>query len=195
MGRSDAFGGSPIFRYVDNENLGSVVASPGAGDVSLPSYASLGPIVSYNTIAPSDEAGGMLSYTLGDDDLQRTFVKLETGDINGFSAYISRSKTDSDLWRGPGTIDREHIEGKIRYEMPTHSSRRLMFRTIFSTMIPHPTLAPVLRRWGPITDIPKPCRKDVFLRSASTSTMMGSSTTLTMFRSRQAVAPDIIRTV
>ena len=26
MGRSDAFGGSPIFRYVDNENLGSVVA-------------------------------------------------------------------------------------------------------------------------------------------------------------------------
>ncbi len=29
MGRSDAFGGSPIFRYVDNENLGAVVASPG----------------------------------------------------------------------------------------------------------------------------------------------------------------------
>jgi iron complex outermembrane receptor protein len=116
MGRSDAFGGSPIFRYVDNENLGSVVASPGAGDVSLPSYASLGPIVSYNTIMPSDEAGGIISYTLGDDDLQRSFVKLETGDINGFSAYVSRSKTDSNLWRGPGTIDREHIEAKARYE-------------------------------------------------------------------------------
>jgi iron complex outermembrane receptor protein len=115
MGRSDAFGGSPIFRYVDNENLGSVVASPGAGDVSLPSYASLGPIVSYNTIMPSDEAGGIVSYTLGDDDLQRSFVKLETGDINGFSAYVSRSKTDSNLWRGPGTIDREHIEAKARY--------------------------------------------------------------------------------
>lgn len=39
MGRSDAFGGSPIFRYVDNENLASVVASPGAGDVSAPSYS------------------------------------------------------------------------------------------------------------------------------------------------------------
>ena len=116
MGRSDAFGGSPIFRYVDNENLGSVVASPGAGDVSLPSYASLGPIVSYNTIRPADEAGGTIAYTLGDDDLQRTFVKLETGNINGFSAYISRSKTDSNLWRGPGTIDREHIEGKVRFD-------------------------------------------------------------------------------
>lgn len=116
MGRSDAFGGSPIFRYVDNENLGSVVASPGAGDVSLPSYSSLGPIVSYNTIAPSEDAGGMISYTMGDDNLERSFIKLETGDIGGFSAYVSRSKTDSDLWRGPGTIDREHIEGKVRYE-------------------------------------------------------------------------------
>ncbi|MEP2651212.1 MAG: TonB-dependent receptor plug domain-containing protein, partial [Paraglaciecola sp.] len=115
MGRSDAFGGSPIFRYVDNENLASVVASPGAGDVSAPSYSSLGPIASYYSVAPSDEMGGLVSMTIGDDNLQRSFVKLETGDINGFKAYISRSKTDSDLWRGPGTIDREHIEGKAIY--------------------------------------------------------------------------------
>jgi iron complex outermembrane receptor protein len=116
MGRSDAFGGSPIFRYVDNENLGSVVASPGAGDVSAPSYSSLGPIAAYNTVKPSDEMGGVASVTLGDFNLQRTFLKLETGDIDGFKAYVSRSKTDSDLWRGPGTIDREHIEGKALYE-------------------------------------------------------------------------------
>lgn len=116
MGRSDAFGGSPIFRYVDNENLGSVVASPGAGDVSAPSYSSLGPIASYYTVKPSQEMGGTVGITLGDDDLQRSFIKLETGYINGFSAYVSRSKTDSDLWRGPGTIDREHIEAKALYE-------------------------------------------------------------------------------
>jgi iron complex outermembrane receptor protein len=36
MGRSDQFGGSPIYRYVDNENLQRVSASAGAGDVSLP---------------------------------------------------------------------------------------------------------------------------------------------------------------
>ena len=115
MGRSDAFGGSPIFRYVDNENLGSVVASPGAGDVSLPSYASLGPIVSYNTVDPAEEFGGMVSIAVGDDNLQRSFIKLETGAIGGFSAYVSRSKTDGDLWRGPGTIDREHFEAKAEY--------------------------------------------------------------------------------
>lgn len=116
MGRSDAFGGSPIFRYVDNENLGAVVASPGAGDVSAPSYSSLGPIASYSTVKPSENMGGMVAVTVGDFNLQRTFVKLETGKIDGFSAYVSRSKTDSDLWRGPGTIDREHIEAKALYE-------------------------------------------------------------------------------
>ena len=121
MGRSDAFGGSPIFRYVDNENLASVVASPGAGDVSAPSYSTLGPIASYYSVDPSDEMGGMMSLTVGDDDLQRSFIKLETGDINGFKAFVSRSKTDSDLWRGPGTIDREHIEAKAVYAFSADS--------------------------------------------------------------------------
>lgn len=66
MGRSDAFGGSPIFRYVDNENLGRVQASPGAGDVSQPAYASLGPIVEYHSIDPSDEFSVTISQSLGE---------------------------------------------------------------------------------------------------------------------------------
>lgn len=127
MGRSDAFGGSPIFRYVDNENLASVVASPGAGDVSLPSYASLGPIVSYNTTPTSDVPAGMISVSLGDDDLRRSFIKLETGNINGFSAYISRSKTDGDLWRGPGSIDREHLEAKARFDFDSDTFLQATF--------------------------------------------------------------------
>ncbi|MBP9233810.1 MAG: TonB-dependent receptor [Hyphomonadaceae bacterium] len=117
MGRSDAFGGSPIFRYVDNENLGSVVASPGAGDVSQPSYASLGPIVEYHSIDPDAEFGGTISHAWGDDNLNRSFVKVQTGQIGPFSAYIARSKTDSDLWRGGGYIDREHWEAKAKIEL------------------------------------------------------------------------------
>jgi iron complex outermembrane receptor protein len=116
MGRADQFGGSPIFRYVDNENLGRIVASPGAGDVALPSYSSLGPMVSYFTNSPSGEFGGTVGITTGSDNLLRSFVRLETGTWNGLSAYVSRSKIDSDLWRGPGTIDREHIEAKIQYD-------------------------------------------------------------------------------
>jgi len=127
MGRPDAFGGSPIFRYVDNENLGQVRASPGAGDVSLATATSLGPVVEYLTTETSEEFAARVSVAFGDFGLQRSFVKLETGDLNGFSAYISRSKTDTDLWRGPGTVDREHLEGKARYEFDEDTFIRAQF--------------------------------------------------------------------
>jgi iron complex outermembrane receptor protein len=117
MGRSDAFGGSPIFRYVDNENLGSVVASPGAGDVSQPAYSSLGPIVEYHSIDPDDEFGATLSQTWGDSDLNRSFIKINSGKIGPVSAYVSRTKLDSAQWRGGGTIDREHAEAKVKVDL------------------------------------------------------------------------------
>jgi iron complex outermembrane receptor protein len=116
MGRSDQFGGSPIYRYVDNENLSTVEASAGAGDVALASYSSLGPIVSYITADPQDVFGVRLSQTFGSDALRRTFARVESGDIGGFAGYVSGSRIRGDLWRGPGTISRDHVEGKARYK-------------------------------------------------------------------------------
>ncbi len=127
MGRSDQFGGSPIYRYVDNENLARVTASSGAGDVSLASYASLGPIVSYIGRGPSETFGGRVSYTRGSDDLLRAFGRIDTGEINGFSGFVSASIVEGDLWRGPGTIDRDHYEGQLRYRFGEAS---LTFQTV-----------------------------------------------------------------
>jgi len=126
-GRSDAFGGSPVFRYVDNENLGSVVASVGAGDVSLPSYASLGPVVQYNSIAPQDDLGLFVSQTFGDFATKRTFIRASTGKVGPFKAFVSRTKLNSDLWRGPGSVDREHWEAAIHADLGGDSWARLKF--------------------------------------------------------------------
>ena len=126
-GRSDAFGGSPVFRYVDNENLAAVQASVGAGDVSLPSYSSLGPVISYNSVAPQDELGLFVSQTFGEDSLKRTFIRVSTGQIGPFKGYVSRTKLDSDLWRGTGTIDREHWEGMLHADLGGDSWARLKF--------------------------------------------------------------------
>jgi iron complex outermembrane receptor protein len=126
-GRSDAFGGSPVFRYVDNENLGVVEASVGAGDVSLPSYSTLGPLIQYNSIAPQDDLGLFVSQTFGSDDLKRTFIRFSTGKVGPFKAYVSRTKLNSDLWRGPGTIDREHWEGQIHADLGGDSWARFKY--------------------------------------------------------------------
>lgn len=127
MGRSDQFGGSPIYRYVDNENLARVEASSGAGDVALASYSSLGPVVSYISKDPSQDFGATLGGTVGSDGLRRTFVRLQTGEHEGFSAVLSRSKIDGDLWRGAGTIEREHWEGKARYAFDDKTSLTFQF--------------------------------------------------------------------
>jgi len=115
MGRSDQFGGSPIFRYVENENLARVTASQGAGDVTQPSYSSLGPIVQYVTINPADTFGLTATATTGSDDLRRGFLRIDSGEYGGLSAYASYSDFSADLWRGPGDINRQHAEGKLRY--------------------------------------------------------------------------------
>lgn len=128
MGRSDAFGGSPIYRYVDNETTERLTASAGSGDLSLPSYASLGPIVQYNTITPSKDAGGTLNATEGSDNLRRYYGRLETGDVRGFSGYVAASWLRGDNWRSPGYSARKHYEGKLRYAFDNGGD--LTFQTV-----------------------------------------------------------------
>ena len=152
MGRSDQFGGSPIFRYVDNENTARVTASQGSGDVSQPSYASLGPIVSYHTMVPAKTFGGSVAQTFGSDSLKRTFIKVQSGEHGGFSGYVSLSKIDSDLWRGPGTIDREHWEGKMRYRISPKAdvTFQMVYNDFYDFDTPSITKA---QYWGTSGDI------------------------------------------
>ncbi|WP_294238394.1 TonB-dependent receptor [uncultured Sphingomonas sp.] len=127
MGRSDAFGGSPVFRYVDNENLGVVEASPGAGGVTMPTYSSLGPVVSYRSIVPQNELGAFVSQSFGDFDMKRTFVRVSTGKVGPLKAYVSRTKLNTDLWRGAGTVDREHWEAMALVDINDSSWARFKF--------------------------------------------------------------------
>ena len=123
MGRSAQFGGSPIYRYVDTENTSRVTANTGSADVTALGYNSLGPSASYYTVAPSKKPGATIAASAGSHDQERSFVKVQSGEWNGLSAYISRSKNKSTQWRGgAGTIDREHWDGKVRYEFGAGNS-------------------------------------------------------------------------
>jgi iron complex outermembrane receptor protein len=127
MGRSDQFGGSPIYRYVDNENLMRVTASAGSGDVALPSYASLGPIVDYITATPSADRGGASARCSAATTCAAPSC-VSRGQVGGLTGYVSGSVIDGGLWRGPGTIHREHYEGKLRYEFAQGAD--LIFQTV-----------------------------------------------------------------
>ncbi|MCJ2179816.1 TonB-dependent receptor domain-containing protein [Novosphingobium album (ex Hu et al. 2023)] len=127
LGRSDAFGGSPVFRYVDNENLAAVEASPGAGDVGAPSYSSLGPMVAYRSIDPGRDPGLFMAQSFGSDALRRTFVRVSSGEIGPLRGYVSHTRLASDLWRGAGTIDRKHWEAQVVADLSPRSWLRFKF--------------------------------------------------------------------
>jgi hypothetical protein len=50
------------------------------------------------------------------------------GKVGPLSGYVSGSWIKGDLWRGPGTIDRKHYEGKLRYDLPNGGD--LSFQTV-----------------------------------------------------------------
>ena len=188
MGRSDQFGGSPIYRYVDNENLLRVTASAGAGDVALPSYASLGPIVDYFTQAPSEKAGGSFSGTLGSNALKRGFLRLETGKIGPVSGYVSGSWIKGDLWRGPGDIDRKHIEGKLRYDLPNGGD--ITFQTVHNDYFDYDSPSVTLAQYnGTAGDVfGRKGRYFAYLGVIPTSTPFGSALSVPAGSLPEAVA-------
>ena len=110
MGRSDQFGGSPIYRYVDNENLAQVTASSGAATSRLPSYASLGPIVSYIDHGPADGAAAAarqpeLRQRQPEPQFRPPGVRRIPRLLGLSSAGLISTAT---CGAGAGTIDRDH---------------------------------------------------------------------------------------
>jgi iron complex outermembrane receptor protein len=188
MGRSDQFGGSPIYRYVDNENLLRVTASAGAGDVALPSYASLGPIVDYFTQAPAKDPGGAVSQTFGSDSLRRTFLRLELGEHGPISGYASASWIKGDLWRGPGDIDRKHFEGKLKYALPNGGD--ISFQTVHNDYFDYDSPSITVAQYnGAAGDVfGRKGRYFAYLGSVPLSVPFGTATTIPTASLAEAVA-------
>lgn len=55
----------------------------------MASTSNLGGTIQYFSQDPSTEFGGRASVTVGDDNQRRGFLRVDTGDLNGFSAYVS----------------------------------------------------------------------------------------------------------
>ena len=98
--------------YTDTDNLCEVFLTQGSTDTEAPHAGASGGNVGMVTCAPSDTFGFKLSETLGQQNLTKTFARLDTGKFANdmAKAYISYSKAKVDKFKGPGKADREHID-------------------------------------------------------------------------------------
>jgi len=98
--------------YTDTDNLCEVFLTQGSTDTEAPHVGASGGNVGMVTCAPSDTFGFKASQTIGQLNLTKTFVRVDTGKFANdmAKAYISYSKAKVDKFKGPGKADRDHID-------------------------------------------------------------------------------------
>ena len=95
------YNGLSIARAIIAENLGGAELSQGIGSLGVASTSNLGGAIQYFSQDPSTAFGGRASVTVGDDNQRRGYLRVDTGDLNGFSAYVSGVHQDADMWAAP----------------------------------------------------------------------------------------------
>ena len=73
--------------------------------------------VNVDILKPQDKFGVTVSEAHGAFDMNKVFVRVDTGEIlPGLKTFLSYSDAVSDKWRGPGDLGRQHISLGSSYE-------------------------------------------------------------------------------
>ena len=114
-GNSNYGGGAKANRYIDTENLRAVEVSQGTADVASRSNEALGGTLNFTTINPGMDEQLVVSATTGDFGAQKTYVRLETGEIapNTYAWMSLSSQNNNDWMDEVGEANRDHYAAKI----------------------------------------------------------------------------------
>ncbi|KAG1263283.1 hypothetical protein G6F65_014551 [Rhizopus arrhizus] len=113
--------GLHISRAVISENLGGAEVSTGIGALGTPSTSNLGGVFQFYSIDPSTEFGVVLAQGFGSDSARRSYARLETGEHQGFAAYLSGVYSEGDKWKGKGSQELKQFNSKATYSFGTDS--------------------------------------------------------------------------
>ena len=96
------FNGLHISRAISAENVGRAFLSQGSGSLDTASSSNLGGTIQFYSRAPQDTFGVDVRETLGSDDEQRSYARVDTGDT-GFGRFsLSFTDQDAEKWKGTG---------------------------------------------------------------------------------------------
>lgn len=111
--------------YVDAENIGQISIAQGSPDIDSPHIGATGGIINLFMRDPSKEAGGLVDFSIGSDNLYREFARVESGQVGAFRGYVSYSRLDRDHWYGPGKDERQHIDFKGVWDIDKDDTIRI----------------------------------------------------------------------
>ncbi|WP_406586505.1 TonB-dependent receptor [Asaia lannensis] len=113
----------------DNENIASITLTQGAAADDAPLYNAVGGELSVRMRKPSSQPGGFVSGSWGSFNLNREFLRLDSGEIghSGVKGFASFSYRGADQWRGSGTSRRFHTDMRLMKEWGRKSEASLIF--------------------------------------------------------------------
>lgn len=108
--------GLHISRAITSENIDSVELAQGAGALGTASDTNLGGTIQFFSADPDMQAGARVNQMVGSDSTHRTYVRVDTGDHDGFSAYASYAHADTGKWKGYGDQKSDQVNLKAVYQ-------------------------------------------------------------------------------
>jgi iron complex outermembrane receptor protein len=110
--------------YADAENTCNLFLTQGSTDIDSPHVGAVGGNVGVVTCAPEDKRRVRIAQSLGDLNLSRSFIRLDTGRFasDRSKLFISYSKTQADKWKGEGKADRDHVDAGFQIDVDKKTS-------------------------------------------------------------------------
>ncbi len=103
--------GSLTSGIFDLENIQSIKVYEGAikPDVGFSSFGDFPGIIDLEIKNPSDKFGITYNQSFGSFDYSKDFIRIDSGDINGFKTFVSGSLTYGNKWKGSGDFVRKNV--------------------------------------------------------------------------------------
>jgi len=114
---------------IDTENMGSISVMQGSADVNAPVYNAVGAQLSMTLRKPATHQNLFAQASGGTHSLNKEFVRYDTGEIghSGVYGFASGSYSSGNLWRGPGSVSRWHVDAALTKSWNTHSDSEAIF--------------------------------------------------------------------
>ncbi|ACI52136.1 TonB-dependent receptor [Gluconacetobacter diazotrophicus PA1 5] len=146
------YNGLTITRALTSDNIAGVDVSQGAGGIDVASSSNLGGAIQFHSIDPSHTRGGTVEQTFGSNATFRTFVRLNSGDLNptGTRFFVSYARTDMNLWKGQGYDYSDQVNAKLVQPLARDSSLKVFFDWSSTQQFDYQDMTPnYLRTIGP----------------------------------------------
>jgi iron complex outermembrane recepter protein len=131
--------------YVDQENTCSQFVTQGSTDVDSPQVGATGGNFGIVTCNPENKQRFRVMQTIGQLNMSKTFVRIDSGKLDGGKAksFISLSHAETDKWKGKGGASRDHVDAGFNYDWDrfNYVHATFLWNDALNNNIQNPTLA------------------------------------------------------